>query len=206
MKFFRITSLLIAIMLAFGTFSTVLAADTTASVSTAPDKKNVDPLERLKAEKTSIQTQLSIGKITQEEADKKIAEIDKSIEEQEEFNSLTLAEKKTKLVSDYTTRINQMVKDSKMIQTEADKALVEYKAQVEKWDGSGPMPMGNMRGQRPDNGQKPVNDTSVFYKNAVVMQEGSLYLVLNGNKVKSTTKNSTVTPATVSKSIMIPID
>lgn len=103
-------------------------------------KGNVDPAKMLEEQKKAIQQKVTDGKLTQEEADKKIAALEQRVKEIQEFNSLTLDQKKEKLLSKYTSSINERVKDGKLTQEQADKNIADFKAKLEQWDGSGRIP------------------------------------------------------------------
>ncbi|MCX7843572.1 MAG: YckD family protein [Clostridia bacterium] len=93
--------------------------------------------EKLEEKKKIIQKMVQEGKLTQEEANKKIEQIDARVKEINEFNSLTLEKKKEKLLKEFKDRMDQKVKDGKINQEKADKMLSDFKAKVDKWDGTG---------------------------------------------------------------------
>ena len=97
----------------------------------------VDPTKMLEKEKANIQKKLTDGKITQDAADKAIAQIDQKIKAMQDFNLLTTQQKKDKLSSDYTAAVSKKVTDGKLTQEKADKAIADYKTKLDKWDGTG---------------------------------------------------------------------
>lgn len=119
-----------------------------------------DPVERLNKQKEVLQQRVEAGKLSKEEADKKTAEIDKRIKEIQDFNNLTVEQKKEKLLKDFTAAMNERATAGKMSQEEADKAVADYKAKLDAWDGTGNAPMfmkGFRGGVKPEfrNGDGP---------------------------------------------------
>lgn len=114
-------------------------------------KGNVDPAKMLEQQKQALQQKVTDGKLTQEDADKRIAELDQKVKEMQEFNSLTLEQKKEKILSNFTTSTNDRVKDGKLTQEQADKMATDFKAKLDQWDGSGMMPF-NGGGPRDEKG------------------------------------------------------
>ncbi|MCX7709518.1 MAG: hypothetical protein N2484_06675 [Clostridia bacterium] len=110
------------------------------SMKRKPDIAKVDPAQLLEKRKADIQQRVKDGKLTQTEADKAIAQVEAKVKEMQEFNSLTLEQKREKLLNDFTASISQRVKDGKLTQAEADKNIAEFKTKLSNWDGSGRMP------------------------------------------------------------------
>jgi len=102
-----------------------------------------DPIEGLQARKECIRERLSAGKISQDRATKLLQHIDAKIAELQAFNQLTPAQKKTKLIIDFTARINAKVKEGKITRDKADQAIAQFTAKVKSWDGQGYPPFGN---------------------------------------------------------------
>jgi tRNA A37 N6-isopentenylltransferase MiaA len=96
-----------------------------------------DPIKMLENKKVQIQMLLKDGKITQEQANQRIVEIDKKIKVINEFNSLTLEQKKAKLQSEIKTRLDQDVKDGRLTQAQVDQRLKDLNDKLAKWDGTG---------------------------------------------------------------------
>lgn len=68
---------------------------------------------------------------------------DKQKKDKQAFDSLSLDQKKVKLVTDFTARMSVLVKAGKLTQAQADIRISEYKVLVEKWDGTGKLPFNN---------------------------------------------------------------
>lgn len=100
-------------------------------------KGQQDPIKALESKKEKIQAKLKDGKITKEKADRITAKIDAKIKEIQEFNRLTLQQKKDKLIRDFKAFANKRVKDGKLTQDEADKLIKSYTDKVNQWDGNG---------------------------------------------------------------------
>jgi len=96
-----------------------------------------DPLKALQSRKEKVQSLLKDGKITKEKADAMNARIDSKIKEVQQFNSLTLQQKKDKLVNDFKAFAEKRVKEGKIEQTKADTMVKNYTDKITKWDGSG---------------------------------------------------------------------
>jgi Spy/CpxP family protein refolding chaperone len=105
-----------------------------------------DQLKMLQNRKTEIQTMLANGKITQDKANGEIAKIDEEINKINEFNALTLEQKKEKLTSEFKTKIEADVKDGRLTQEKADKMLKDYANKLANWDGTGMLDFGMRRG------------------------------------------------------------
>lgn len=96
-----------------------------------------DPIKALESKKEKVQAQLKEGKITKEKADAITARLDARISEIKKFNSLTLPQKKAKLISDFKSFTDKRVKDGKLTQEKANELIKKYTEKVEKWDGNG---------------------------------------------------------------------
>lgn len=100
-----------------------------------------DPVKALQSRKEKIQSKLKDGKISKEKADKITAKIDTKIKEIQEFNKLTLQQKKDKLESRFKSSLDKRIKNGKLTQDKADKLLKDYSDRLKSWDGKGyPMP------------------------------------------------------------------
>lgn len=100
-------------------------------------KMQIDPEKMLESKKERVQSMLKDGKIDQEKANEIIDGIDLKLKEIQEFNSLTLEQKKAKLLGDLKTSLDQRVADGKLTQEKADECLKNYAEKLETWDGSG---------------------------------------------------------------------
>ncbi|ACL75527.1 hypothetical protein [Ruminiclostridium cellulolyticum] len=94
-----------------------------------------DPLKYLEDKKQSIEKDLKEGRISKEEADEKIKEIDQRIQKIKEFNSLPLSEKKAKIYSRFQKHIDKKVSDGIITNEEGQKLLTEFKKELDQWDG-----------------------------------------------------------------------
>lgn len=99
--------------------------------------KSMDPVKLLESRKEKIQAQLKDGKITKEQADKELAAIDANIKQINDFNALTLDQKKQKLIDDFKANIEKQVTAGKLTREKADQMIKSYTDQMSKWDGKG---------------------------------------------------------------------
>lgn len=106
----------------------------------SPSSKELDPVKALQARKEKVQEYLKEGKITKDKADAINAKIDSKIKAIQEFNKLTLPQKKDKLKSDIKAAVEKKVKDGKLTQDKANEVIKEYNEKVENWDGTGRPP------------------------------------------------------------------
>jgi len=97
----------------------------------------IDPIKALKEKKEAIIKLEKEGKISKEEADKRIKKIDSRIKEIEEFNKLTLEQKRAKLIEKFKEVMALKVKEGKISQEKADELIAEYTKKVQEWDGKG---------------------------------------------------------------------
>ena len=102
------------------------------------DKCHKDPLKRLEERKEKIQQDLKDGKITKEKADELSSKIDQRIAKINEFNSLTLPEKKQHLTKKFNSYIEKQVKDGRITKEEGENMLSDFSKQLENWDGKEP--------------------------------------------------------------------
>lgn len=96
-----------------------------------------DPIKALQNRKEKIQSLLKDGKITKEKADKMTARIDSKIKEIQDFNKLTLPQKKDKLINDFKASVEKRVKEGKIDKAKADTLVKEFIEKINKWDGNG---------------------------------------------------------------------
>lgn len=96
-----------------------------------------DPIEKLKNKKQKVKELLDGGKITKEEADDLNAKIDAKIKEIQEFNKLTVEQKRDKLTKRFKDKMNNRVKEGKMTREKADEIIKEFNKKIEQWDGKG---------------------------------------------------------------------
>ncbi|MDI3312482.1 MAG: hypothetical protein QJR05_13800, partial [Thermoanaerobacterium sp.] len=135
--------LLAATMLGVMLFSTVAFADETvlpqqntiSTVKTAPDK--VDPIKRLEDIKAKVTEKYNQGKISKEKYDNMISKINEKEQYIKGLNSLTLSQKRQKLISDFTAAINKKVQSGRITQDKANELIKKYTDKVNKWDGTG---------------------------------------------------------------------
>lgn len=124
--------------------STVAFADEVASpqqsssnttVQTAPNK--IDPIQRLENIKAKVTEKYNEGKISKDKYDSIIAKINNMEQKINDFNKLTLDQKRQKLISDYTAAVNKKVQSGKITQDKANELIKNYTDKVNKWDGTG---------------------------------------------------------------------
>ncbi|HOQ00526.1 hypothetical protein [Acetivibrio clariflavus] len=97
----------------------------------------IDPIKSLKEKKEAILKLEKEGKISKEKAEKKIKEIDSRIKEFEEFNKLSVEQKRAKLIEKFKGVMAEKVKEGKISQEKADELINEYTKKVQEWDGKG---------------------------------------------------------------------
>lgn len=97
----------------------------------------IDPIEKLKNKKQKVRELLDAGKITKEEADDLNAKIGAKIKEIEEFNKLTVEQKREKLTKRFKEKVDRKVKEGKLPRKKADQIIKEFNKKIEEWDGSG---------------------------------------------------------------------
>jgi tRNA A37 N6-isopentenylltransferase MiaA len=96
-----------------------------------------DPIKALQNRKEEIQSLLKDGKISKEKAEEITTRIDAKIKRIEEFNKLTLEQKRAKLIKNCSTRLDRLVKEGKLEQAKADEILKQYTDEITNWDGTG---------------------------------------------------------------------
>jgi hypothetical protein len=96
-----------------------------------------DPIKALESKREKVQTLLKEGKITKEKADAINTRIDSKIKEIQEFNKLTIQQKKDKMTTNFKTMIEKRVKDGKITKVKADEMIQKFTKKIEKWDGKG---------------------------------------------------------------------
>ena len=96
-----------------------------------------DPLKALEQKREEVLRLLKDGKLTKEKADEIISRIDSKMAEIKEFQKLPLEQRKEKLIKDCETRLNQMIKDGKIQQKDAETKFKEYVDKINRWDGTG---------------------------------------------------------------------
>ena len=90
----------------------------------------------MESKKQNVESNLKSGKITREKANEIILKIDSKIKKAKEFDSLTLIQKKEKLISKFKTKINQKVKDNKLSRIKAGEFIRKYTDKINNWDGN----------------------------------------------------------------------
>lgn len=136
-------------LLAFVTAITFLTATTAFAAPVQGTEKDLvigdkkcadfdkDPVKALECRKAKVQSLLKEGKITKEEAAEKTARIDARIAKINEFNKLTLPQKKTKLMEEFKASVNNKVKDGRITREKADTITREFNEMITNWDGNG---------------------------------------------------------------------
>jgi len=147
MKLFKVLGALIAIGVmavspAFAaadesSFFSKIEAEEKLAVTESEDIRDKDPIKFLEKKKARIQALLKEGKIEKEKADAIIKRIDERIKKLKEFNKLTTAQKKEKLIQEFKAKIAEKVKAGKLTKEKGDELIKKYTEKVEKWDGKG---------------------------------------------------------------------
>jgi hypothetical protein len=96
-----------------------------------------DPVKALQTRKEKVQTMLKEGKITKEKADAITARMDAKIKEIQEFNKLTLKQKREKLINNFKASVEKKVQKGELTRNEADTMLKDFTGKINKWDGNG---------------------------------------------------------------------
>ncbi|OPZ94308.1 MAG: hypothetical protein BWY74_00670 [Firmicutes bacterium ADurb.Bin419] len=96
-----------------------------------------DPVKALESKKKDVLELEKEGKISKEEADKITRKIDERIKDIQEFNKLTIEQKREKLISKYKTRMALKVKEGKLTQEKADERIADFTREIQNWDGNG---------------------------------------------------------------------
>jgi hypothetical protein len=99
-------------------------------------KGQTNPVKALELRKERVEQQLKEGKITKEKADEIITKIDAKIKEIQEFNNMTLQQKRDSLMHRFKTSIEQKVKEGKLSQDKANQLIKDYTDKVNNWDGN----------------------------------------------------------------------
>ncbi len=101
------------------------------------DEMLKNPVRVLENKKKNILELQKEGKISKEEADKITKKIDEKIKGIEEFNKLTVEQKREKLISKYKSRMALRVKEGKLTQEKADEKIADFTKEIQNWDGNG---------------------------------------------------------------------
>ena len=96
-----------------------------------------DPIKSLENRKESILKLEKEGKLSKEEADKKIKKIESRIKGIEEFNKLTVEQKREKLIGKFKEVMDTQIKEGKISKEKADELISEYTKKIQEWDGKG---------------------------------------------------------------------
>ncbi|MDP4093526.1 MAG: hypothetical protein Q8920_09210 [Bacillota bacterium] len=96
-----------------------------------------DPIKALQGRKEKVQSMLKDGKISREKADEITARIDSKIRYINEFNKLTVPQKKDLLLKDFKTHIEKKVNEGKLDKEQANTIIKDFSDKVAKWDGNG---------------------------------------------------------------------
>ncbi|AGB19898.1 hypothetical protein [Thermoanaerobacterium thermosaccharolyticum] len=187
--------------------STVAFADEVASpqqsssnttLQTAPNK--VDPIQRLESIKAKVTQKYNEGKISKNKYDSIIAKINNMEQQINDFNKLTLDQKRQKLISDYTAAVNKKVQNGKITQDKANELIKNYTDKVNKWDGTGfpPGMKGMFMGFKNFNGGaykrfENALDKAVKDNKITESQKQDILNYFKGNKDKSGSTSSTTT-------------
>ncbi len=139
LKRIAVTAVIMTFLMSAAVFAESAATVPEANIvkQSKQDSVKTDPEKWLEAKKAEIQKRLSEGTITKEEADRAIARIDAMSAKIKEFNKLSPAEKKAKVIRDFTAHMERKVQEGKLTREEANKKLAEFKDRIGKWDGNG---------------------------------------------------------------------
>ncbi|AEF16917.1 hypothetical protein Thexy_0876 [Thermoanaerobacterium xylanolyticum LX-11] len=131
------TVLLTSIAFADTSTSSSQVNSSSSTSQTVKINKKFDPIQTLENLKTKIEEKYSQGKISQDEENKILAKINTDEQKIEDFNNMTLDQKKQTLIDDFTNIVNNKVKNGKITQDKANTLIKNFTDKVNKWDGNG---------------------------------------------------------------------
>ncbi|MGJ7044890.1 hypothetical protein [Thermoanaerobacterium thermosulfurigenes] len=131
------TVLLTSIAFADTSTSSSQVNSSSSTSQTVKINKKFDPIQTLENLKTKIEEKYSQGKISQDEENKILAKINTAEQKIEDFNNMTLDQKKQTLIDDFTNIVNNQVKNGKITQDKANTLIKNFTDKVNKWDGNG---------------------------------------------------------------------
>jgi len=176
MKIIRVAIIVIAVTVLMSTevsAQQVTKASTEQSIKQQEENKvNIDPIKSLEDKKAELQKRLAEGKITKEEADQKTAKINEIILKIQDFNKLSLQQKRDKLISEFTMHMNKKVQEGRLNQNEANTKIASFKEKINNWDGNG-YPMFHEKGKHHsgDMKEKIKNTLSAAVKDGKITQK-----------------------------------
>ncbi|MDE4542226.1 hypothetical protein [Thermoanaerobacterium sp. R66] len=131
------TVLLTSIAFADTSTSSSQANSNASTSQTVKTNKKFDPIQTLENLKTKIEEKYNQGKISQDEENKILTKINTAEQKIEDFNNMTLDQKKQTLIDDFTNIVNNQVKNGKITQEKANTLIKNFTDKVNKWDGNG---------------------------------------------------------------------
>ncbi len=184
--------------------TTIVPSQSSSNVSTsqsAKTSKKADPIQLLENLKAKIEEKFSQGKISQNQENNIITKINSAEQKIENFNNMTLDQKKQTLIDYFTTIVNNQVKNDKITQDKANILIKNFTDNVNKWDGTGYPPvvmkylkryMGVLHENiNPMNRFKKVLDEAVKNNQITAQQEQNILNYLKGNKTNTSTSATT---------------
>ncbi|WP_434564408.1 hypothetical protein PQ690_09675 [Thermoanaerobacterium thermosaccharolyticum] len=184
--------------------TTIVPSQSSSNVSTsqsAKTSKKADPIQLLENLKAKIEEKYSQGKISQNQENNIITKINSAEQKIENFNNMTLDQKKQTLIDYFTTIVNNQVKNDKITQDKANILIKNFTDNVNKWDGTGYPPvvmkylkryMGVLHENiNPMNRFKKVLDEAVKNNQITAQQEQNILNYLKGNKTNTSTSATT---------------
>jgi septal ring factor EnvC (AmiA/AmiB activator) len=100
-------------------------------------KQFKNPIKVLESKKEQIQSELKSGQIAEDKANKIISKINSKIKKIQEFNSLSVQQKKERLISKFEKRINEKVHQKQISKDKADELIKKYTHKINSWNGNG---------------------------------------------------------------------
>lgn len=117
-----------------------------------------------------IKTAVEDGVITQDEADKMLNNLKESLSKwdgsspfkfelnlREKYNNLSLDKKKEIAKKHFQEKLNNLVKNGKLTQDEANKLLQNFEEKLKNWDGKAPLKSRLLKGFKPQSRNKQFN-------------------------------------------------
>ncbi|KAA5807991.1 hypothetical protein [Thermoanaerobacterium thermosaccharolyticum] len=184
--------------------TTIVPSQSSSNVSTsqsAKTSKKADPIQLLENLKAKIEEKYSQGKISQNQENNIITKINSAEQKIENFNNMTLDQKKQTLIDYFTTIVNNQVKNGKITQDKANTLIKNFTDKVNKWDGTGYPPVVMKYLKRyigvlheninPMNRFKKALDEAVKNNQITAQQEQDILNYLKGNKTNTSTSATT---------------
>lgn len=101
------------------------------------DNCEKDPIKALEEKKAEIQEKAKEGKITKEKADELCKKIDERIKEIQEFDKLSVEQKKERIIKKFNEVLEKKINEGEIAKEEAEFMRKEFNEKIKNWDGKG---------------------------------------------------------------------